>query len=134
MTERARFEKPEALETIGSDLAVSVRSQFIRNCVVIHPVHLELETALQLVEPCLTRLQTRWLGDSLVNSESTLHRSKWTPTGPRRETPPHTREVVSNEDRHGEHARAILAEHRDNLRETENVYLLSRLVGGGGEI
>jgi len=33
-----------------------------------------------------------------------------------------------------ENARAILAEHRDNIPETKNVYLLSRLVGGGGEI
>ena len=27
-----------------------------------------------------------------------------------------------------------LAEHHDNLRETENAYLWSRLLGGGGEI
>ena len=82
--------------------------------------------------------ESRHCRDSLLNPARTESRtdrlSKGTATGPLRETPPNTREVVSNEDRHGEHARAILAEHRDNLRETENVYLLSRLVGGGGEI
>jgi hypothetical protein len=72
--------------------------------------------------------------DSHLNSESISHLSKWTPTGPLRETLPNTREVVSDEDRHGFNTRAILAEPRDNLRETESVYLLSRLVGGGASL
>lgn len=72
--------------------------------------------------------------ESHVNLESISHLSKWTPTGPLRETLPNTREVVSDEDRHGVNTRVILAEPRDNLRETEKVYLSSRLVGGGGEI
>ena len=55
-------------------------------------------------------------------------------TAPIRETLPNTREVASEHDRHGDHMRAILAEHRDNLRETENVSLLSRLVGGGARL
>ena len=83
---------------------------------------------------CHTTLQTRWRGNSHVNSQSLLTDVKGTATGPLRETPPNTREVASDEDRDGEHARAILTEHGDNLRETENVSLLSRLVGGGGEI
>jgi hypothetical protein len=37
-------------------------------------------------------------------------------------------------DGYGEFARAILAEHRDNLPETENVSLVSRLVGGGASL
>lgn len=72
--------------------------------------------------------------DSHLNSETASHLSKWTPTSPLRETLPNTREVVSYEERHGAYTRAILAEHRDNLRETENMYLLSRFIGGGGEI
>jgi hypothetical protein len=47
---------------------------------------------------------------------------------------PKTREVASDEDGHGGHMRAILAKHRDNLRETENVSFWSRLVGGAKKI
>ena len=82
----------------------------------------------------LTTLKTRWRGNSHVNSQSPLTSIKRDCDRAARETLPNTREVASDEDIHGEHTRAILAEHRDNLRETENVSLLSRLVGGGGEI
>ena len=62
-------------------------------------------------------------------------------TGPRNGADP-KRVVDSLDVRNGDRARveqrlparAILVEHRDNLRETENVSLLSRLVGGGASL
>ena len=73
-----------------------------------------------------------WLGrDSHTNSESTFTVVKVNSDKPIRETLPKIREVVLDQERHNVHTWAISAEHRDNLRETENVSLLSRLVGGG---
>ena len=81
----------------------------------------------------LTALKTLWPGGQSFEPAVPFDRGQKGLRQGRSERPcPITREVASDGDGHGEHARAILAKHRDNLRETENVSLLSRLVGQGG--
>lgn len=82
----------------------------------------------------LTTLQTRWRGSSPTNAESTFTVVKVHFDRSRRETHQNIQKVVSEEKRADAYTRAISAEHRDNLPEPESVSLVSRLVGGGGEI